>query len=178
MRITHIRDDGASTAAQLVTYCGVDFGSSVSERHMREIAAGHIAPFGRGVLICETCIKIAGRHHISPQPNRCDNSCMTNDERRQQMRLILDRHDEALARFRASRDAADQSMLAVNDGADALIGAGQAMADAIQHLQKASRAMHSAVTASVAASAVQRDAIDAVMAANQAALALWNDDHE
>ena len=58
--MTHIRDDAASTAEKVITYCGRYEGSSVSEFHMREIEAGRIPPFSSTVEICEECREISG----------------------------------------------------------------------------------------------------------------------
>lgn len=60
-RVYHIRNDRVSTSDKVVTYCDKYEGSSVSEFHMHEIAAGRVQSFApSSVTICEECRRIAG----------------------------------------------------------------------------------------------------------------------
>ena len=73
---------------------------------------------------------------------------MTADERRRYLKTILDQHSEAARRFRQSSDAFDR---------------------AVEGMQTTIAAIHDSNQA-------QRNAMDAIIAANNAALALFNDE--
>jgi hypothetical protein len=72
---------------------------------------------------------------------------MTPDERRARMRQILDQHSEIARHFRANSGAFDRAV----------------------------EAAHALMAAIRDANEAQREALDAMIAANEAALALWND---
>ncbi len=80
---------------------------------------------------------------------------MTPAERKRRMRAIIDQHAEAARTFRATRAALDDA----TPGIDYSITGLRRTLVALEHANEA-----------------QRVALDAIIAANEAALALYNDD--
>jgi hypothetical protein len=87
---------------------------------------------------------------------------MTPDERRANLRTILDQHNEAVRAFHASGDAYDLAAVGIND---AMAG----LRDVMTGFEHTIRAMQEANHA-------QRQALDAIIAANSAALTLFSDE--
>ncbi len=80
---------------------------------------------------------------------------MTPAERKRLMRTILDQHAEAARTFRKSSDSFDHALLGIDDRMTGL-------RRTLVAVQEANHA--------------QRDAMNAIIAANEAALALFNED--